>query len=72
MGYSSTLEYVEAAARKVLEETGLLPHINAGVMNEEWLRRLKRVSASQGMMLEGTAPQLSAPGEPAADLQSNA
>jgi FO synthase len=41
MGFTSTLEYVEAAARAVLLETGLLPHINAGVMSEEWMRRLK-------------------------------
>jgi FO synthase len=41
MGFSSTLEYVEAAARAVLLETGLLPHINAGVMSQEWMSRLK-------------------------------
>jgi FO synthase len=39
MGYSSTLEYVEAAAWAVLQQTGLLPHINAGVVGKEELAR---------------------------------
>lgn len=39
LGYSSTLQYVEAAAAAVLRETGLVPHVNAGVMGEEELRR---------------------------------
>ena len=47
----------------VLEQTGLLPHINAGVMRGQWMTRLKRVSASQGLMLEGVAPALMQPGE---------
>lgn len=39
MGYSSTLEYVEAAAAAVMAQTGLLPHVNAGVVTyEEALR----------------------------------
>ncbi len=50
------------AAREVLRQTGLLPHVNAGVLDEAWLRRLKRVSASMGLMLEGTAPSLMLPG----------
>ncbi|EFJ42944.1 hypothetical protein VOLCADRAFT_96978 [Volvox carteri f. nagariensis] len=64
MGYGSTLEYVEAVARAVLRETGLLPHINAGVMGEEEIRRLKKVSASQGLMLESTSLELMKPGAP--------
>ncbi|GFR53125.1 hypothetical protein Agub_g15841, partial [Astrephomene gubernaculifera] len=63
-GYGSTLEYVEAAAEAVLRETGLLPHINAGVMDEQQIRRLKRVSASQGLMLESTSLALLQPGGP--------
>jgi len=35
LGYSTTLEYVEAAAAAVLKETGLIPHINAGVMDQQ-------------------------------------
>ncbi|KAJ9512994.1 hypothetical protein QJQ45_029203 [Haematococcus lacustris] len=62
MGYASTLDYVEAAAAAVLHHTGLLPHINAGLMSESWLARLKAVSASQGLMLESGAPELLLPG----------
>jgi len=47
-GYSTTLDYVHAAAGAVMRETGLLPHINAGVMGREDFERLKNVSASQG------------------------
>ncbi len=64
LGYATTLDYVEAAARHVLKETGLLPHINAGVMDEAWARRLKDVSASQGLMLETASARLSERGGP--------
>src|SRR4051794_6397868 len=54
-GYASTLDYVRAAAIAVLEETGLLPHLNPGVMSWEELQRLKPVAPSMGLMLETTA-----------------
>ncbi|HEU5033978.1 MAG TPA: bifunctional FO biosynthesis protein CofGH [Mycobacteriales bacterium] len=54
-GYGSTLDYVRAAAIAVLEETGLLPHLNPGVMSWEEIQRLKPVAPSMGMMLETTA-----------------
>jgi len=57
-GYHSTLEYVRACAIAVLEETGLLPHLNPGVMSWEELTRLKPVAPSMGMMLETTATRL--------------
>ena len=57
-GYSSTLEYVRAAAVAVLEETGLLPHLNPGVMSPEELARLRPVAPSMGMMLETTSRRL--------------
>ncbi|GAA1480877.1 hypothetical protein GCM10009624_13170 [Gordonia sinesedis] len=57
-GYSSTLEYVRAAAVAVLEETGLLPHLNPGVMSEDELRTLRPVAPSMGMMLETTSRRL--------------
>ena len=57
-GYDSTLAYVRAMAVRVLEETGLLPHLNPGVMSWEELNRLKPVSASMGMMLETTSTRL--------------
>ena len=57
-GYDSTLAYVRAMAVRVLEETGLLPHLNPGVMSWEELNRLKPVSPSMGMMLETTSTRL--------------
>jgi FO synthase len=57
-GYSSTLDYVRACAIAVLEETGLLPHLNPGVLSWEELQRLKPVASSMGMMLETTATRL--------------
>jgi FO synthase len=57
-GYDSTLAYVRAMAVRVLEETGLLPHLNPGVMSWEEMNRLKPVAASMGMMLETTSRRL--------------
>ena len=57
-GFDSTLDYVRAMAIRVLEETGLLPHLNPGVMSWSELSRLKPVAPSMGMMLETTATRL--------------
>ncbi|WP_308192358.1 bifunctional FO biosynthesis protein CofGH [Gordonia zhenghanii] len=57
-GYDSTLDYVRAASIRVLEETGLLPHLNPGVMSWEEINRLKPVAPSMGMMLETSARRL--------------
>ncbi|MEU1548357.1 bifunctional FO biosynthesis protein CofGH [Nocardia sp. NPDC005745] len=57
-GYDSTLDYVRACAIAVLEETGLLPHLNPGVLSWEEFMRLKPVAPSMGMMLETTATRL--------------
>ena len=57
-GYDSTLDYVRAMAIRVLEETGLLPHLNPGVMSWQDLQRLKPVAPSMGMMLETTSRRL--------------
>jgi FO synthase len=64
LGYASTLDYLEAMARLVLKETGLLPHINAGIMDEAWARRMRAVSASQGLMLETASERLAQRGGP--------
>lgn len=64
LGHASTLSYLRAMAARVLEETGLLPHLNAGVMDEAELAGLREVSASQGLMIETTAERLSARGGP--------
>ncbi|WAL47770.1 bifunctional FO biosynthesis protein CofGH [Rhodococcus pyridinivorans] len=57
-GYDSTLDYVRAMAIRVLEETGLLPHLNPGVMSWAEISRLKPVAPSMGMMLETTSERL--------------
>src|SRR6476469_5236553 len=57
-GYDSTLDYLRAMAVRVLEETGLLPHLNPGVMSWAEINRLKPVAPSMGMMLETTSERL--------------
>ena len=57
-GYGSTVEYLAAMCELVLEETGLLPHANAGALSREELALLRTVSASQGMMLESLREDL--------------
>ena len=63
-GFDSTVAYIEHAARQVIEQTGLLPHINAGVLSEAEYRRLRAVSASMGMMLESSSERLCERGGP--------
>ncbi len=63
-GYDSTLEYVRAMSIRVLEETGLLPHLNPGVMDWTEMSRLKPVAPSMGMMLETTSMRLTEKGHP--------
>ena len=64
LGYATTLEYVSAMARLVLEETGLLPHLNPGVMTSADYRELRPVAPSMGIMLESAAPRLAERGGP--------
>ncbi|HWD71861.1 MAG TPA: 5-amino-6-(D-ribitylamino)uracil--L-tyrosine 4-hydroxyphenyl transferase CofH [Actinomycetota bacterium] len=54
-GHASTIDYLESVAALVREETGLLPHANAGALYPDELARLRPVSASQGMMIETLA-----------------
>ncbi|MFI9060270.1 bifunctional FO biosynthesis protein CofGH [Streptomyces sp. NPDC053429] len=64
-GYDDTISYVRAISIRILEETGLLPHLNPGVMSWADFQRLKPVAPSMGMMLETTATRLwSEPGGP--------
>ncbi|MFM8528358.1 MAG: 7,8-didemethyl-8-hydroxy-5-deazariboflavin synthase CofG, partial [Ilumatobacteraceae bacterium] len=51
-GYASTVEYLAAMCKRVIDETGMLPHANAGALYSDELAALRPVSASQGMMLE--------------------
>ncbi|MEP1470278.1 MAG: 5-amino-6-(D-ribitylamino)uracil--L-tyrosine 4-hydroxyphenyl transferase CofH [Halieaceae bacterium] len=64
MGYETTLEYVRDVAARVLAETGLLPHINAGCMTAEEIDGLRQVSASMGIMLESSSERLCQKGMP--------
>src|SRR5262249_32614076 len=64
LGCTTTLEYLARCARLVLEETGLLPHVNPGVMTRADVLALREVSASQGLMLETTAARLGQRGRP--------
>jgi len=57
-GYGSTLDYLRAVSIRVLETTGLLPHLNPGVMSWQEMGRLKPVSPSMGMMLETTSREI--------------
>ena len=63
MGYASTLDYLEAMAALVLRETSLLPHLNPGLMEARDFARLRKVSASMGIMLESTSKRLMAKGQ---------
>jgi FO synthase len=64
LGHASTVEYLAAMCELVLAETGLLPHVNAGVMTQDEIAALRRVSVSQGIMLESVAQRLCEPGGP--------
>lgn len=64
MGFASTLEYVAHVAGRIIEETGLLPHINAGCMTAEEIAFLRPVSASMGIMLESASERLCEKGMP--------
>jgi FO synthase len=63
-GYESTVDYLVDACRAVLDETGMLPHANAGALSRSELERLREVSPSQGMMVETLAERLGEPGGP--------
>jgi len=64
MGYTTTIEYVTAVAGRILEETGLLPHINAGTLSAKEITELRKVSASMGIMLESASLRLGEKGMP--------
>ncbi len=64
MGYTSTLDYLHAAAEAVVNETGLLPHANPGTMTADELAKLRTVSPSMGIMLESASVRLTEKGLP--------
>ena len=58
LGHVSMIDYLIEMCRRVLEETSLLPHVNAGTLSDEEMARLKPVSVSMGMMLENISRRL--------------
>jgi FO synthase len=64
MGCNTTLQYLAVAAREVFTRTGLLPHLNPGVMSRDDIAALRPVSLSMGLMLESTAARLGERGGP--------
>ncbi|HEU5002280.1 MAG TPA: 5-amino-6-(D-ribitylamino)uracil--L-tyrosine 4-hydroxyphenyl transferase CofH [Actinomycetota bacterium] len=64
MGYATTVEYLAAAARAVLEDTGLLPHLNPGILSAAEIGALRDVAPSMGIMLETVSDRLCQPGQP--------
>jgi FO synthase len=64
LGHASTVSYLAAMCKLALRETGLLPHVNPGVLTRDDIARLRGVSASQGLMLESTSERLCARGGP--------
>ncbi len=64
MGYASTLDYLRACAEAVLNETGMIPHLNPGVMTREQIETLRPVAASMGIMVESLSERLAEKGMP--------
>ena len=64
LGHESTVSYLAEVAGLVFDETGLLPHVNPGLLDANQLAALRKVSVSQGMMLETASPRLAKRGQP--------
>jgi FO synthase len=64
LGFGTTLDYLAHCARLVFEQTGLLPHLNAGSLSRERCAQLRVVSVSMGAMLESSAERLARKGGP--------
>jgi FO synthase len=62
LGYSTTIEYLREMCALVVKETGLLPHVNPGIMTRDEIASLRDVSASMGIMLESSSDRLCGPG----------
>ncbi len=64
MGYATTLDYLAAMAKLVFEETGVIPHLNPGLMTDADLAQLRPHAASMGIMVESLSERLMAKGMP--------
>src|SRR6201988_4948521 len=58
LGHTTTISYLAEMARLVFEKTGLLPHVNPGLLDADDLSTLRKVAISQGLMLESASPRL--------------
>ncbi len=63
LGHATTLQYLAQMCELLLRETTLLPHVNPGVMTREEIAMLRRVSVSQGIMLENISERLCEKGQ---------
>jgi len=63
LGYNSMIDYLRAMCQLVIDNTTLLPHVNAGTLSEEDVLKLRPVSASMGMMLENISRRLMEKGQ---------
>jgi len=64
LGFESTIDYLREVSARVRDETGLLPHVNPGVMSLAQIEALRPVSASMGLMIESTSTRLCEKGGP--------
>ncbi|HSB11913.1 MAG TPA: 7,8-didemethyl-8-hydroxy-5-deazariboflavin synthase CofG [Blastocatellia bacterium] len=64
LGHRTTLSYLAEMCERVLNETGLLPHANPGLMGRKDLETLRRFNPSMGLMLESASDRLTLPGMP--------
>ncbi|MEM6615413.1 MAG: 7,8-didemethyl-8-hydroxy-5-deazariboflavin synthase CofG [Pseudomonadota bacterium] len=64
LGYDHMSDYLADMCELVLRETTLLPHVNAGTLDDAEIKRLKPFAASMGMMLETISRRLMKPGMP--------
>ncbi len=63
LGHTSLIDYLAEVCGRVLDETSLLPHVNAGTLDDDEIGQLKSVSVSMGMMLESASRRLLRPGQ---------
>jgi FO synthase len=62
LGHETTIQYLREMCALVVKETGLLPHVNPGIMSRDEIASLREVSASMGIMLESSSDRLCEPG----------
>ena len=64
LGFNSMVDYLKEVCQLTLQMSNLIPHVNAGTLSLEDIKKLKPVTASMGMMLETTSKRLTRKGQP--------